>query len=60
MMNDRPSDHKGSDPTPPAEAEGEWSEEGRRWYQELKGEEDSLAPWLNWEWTGDQMKARRG
>ncbi len=48
-----------ADPGPAASEEG-FSEEGRRWYEELKDEEESLAPWLNLEWTGKQMKVRRG
>ncbi len=37
-----------------------WSEKGRRWYEEMKEEEASIAPWLSLEWTGEWMRVRRG
>lgn len=44
---------------PPDPHEG-FSETARRWHEELKQEEDSIAPWLNLEWTGENMDAKRG
>lgn len=38
----------------------DWSEQGRRWYEELKEEEATIAPWLSLEWTGERMRVRRG
>lgn len=46
--------------TDPGDAAQGWSEEGRRWYEELKAEESTIAPWLSLEWTGERMRVRRG
>ncbi|MGI5835708.1 MAG: hypothetical protein ACOX87_04340 [Chloroflexota bacterium] len=37
-----------------------WSEQARRWYEELKEQETAIAPWLSLEWTGERMRVRRG
>ncbi|MHB1162076.1 MAG: hypothetical protein ACYC3V_17360 [Chloroflexota bacterium] len=47
-------------PAPEPVPDEGWSEEGRRWYEELKEEEGSIAPWLSLEWTGQRMRVRRG
>lgn len=44
---------------PPDPHEG-FSETARRWHEELKQEEGSIAPWLNLEWTGEDMDVKRG
>ncbi len=45
-----------SDSTPDAG----WTERGRQWHEELKEEEGNIAPWLNLEWTGQEMRVERG
>ncbi|MGE5620646.1 MAG: hypothetical protein ACM3US_15470 [Sphingomonadaceae bacterium] len=57
---DREEPNPADSPTPEPASEGGWSEEGRRWYEELTEEEGTIAPWLSFEWTGEQMRVRRG
>ncbi|HEX2987119.1 MAG TPA: hypothetical protein VHS06_03000 [Chloroflexota bacterium] len=44
----------------PSSDSSAWSEEAKGWYEELKTQEDDLAPWLSVEWTGEEMKVNRG
>jgi hypothetical protein len=55
--SDREQKKEGS--APGTNQDGKWREDARQWYEELKGDEFTIAPWLNFEWTGERMRIRR-
>ena len=64
-MREREEQETTEEGLPPTPDDGSTPDDGfgesaRRWHEELKQQEGSIAPWLNLEWTGEDMDVKRG